>query len=199
MTIEEIRVILKNKTIGIAGAGGLGSNCAISLARSGIGKLIIVDFDDIEFRNIDRQYYYFRQLGKKKVLALKDNLKEISPDVEVIPLAVKIQRHHIVPIFKNCDILIEAFDVPETKEMFIQEATKELPNIPVIAARGIAGWGNNQSLTTYKEGNLYICGDLREDDFRLTPACAPRVALVANMQANLALELLLGIPEIAEE
>ncbi|MCF8294877.1 MAG: sulfur carrier protein ThiS adenylyltransferase ThiF [Bacteroidales bacterium] len=192
MTVEEIRGILKDKTIGIAGAGGLGSNCAISLARSGVGKLILVDFEDIDFRNIDRQYFYVKQLGKKKVLALKEILREISPGTEVIPLAVKIQPHHVPALFKNCDILIEAFDTQESKSMFVQEASKELPHIPLISATGVSGWGQNQQLVTLREGNTYRVGDLNVNADPDMPACAPRVAIVANMQANLALELLLG-------
>lgn len=66
MTFEEIKSKLKNYTVGVAGAGGLGSNCAIALARVGIGKLIIADFDVVNESNLNRQYFFRDQLGEKR-------------------------------------------------------------------------------------------------------------------------------------
>ncbi len=192
MGFEEIRKILATKTVGIAGAGGLGSNCAMALARSGIGKLIIVDFDIINFSNLNRQYYFHNQLGKKKVLALKENVQLVYPNVNVLPLAVRIESHHVTPIFKSCDVIIEAFDLKETKQMFIETAMKELPQIPLVAASGMAGWGDNHSLKSHQFGNLYLCGDLQTEVADNLPPIAPRVGIVAMMQANTVLEILLG-------
>ena len=120
MTFEEIKSILKKYTVGIAGAGGLGSNCAVSLARVGIGKLIISDFDVVSEYNLNRQYFFRDQLGQKKVLALKDNIQRINPEVELIPKDIKLNERNIVEIYKDCDIIVEAFDLAEMKKMLIE-------------------------------------------------------------------------------
>lgn len=193
MDIKEIRNILKNKTVGIAGAGGLGSNCAITLARTGVGRIISVDFDDITFDQIDRQYYFFNQLGKKKVLALKDILREVAPTVSIVPLAVKLQKHHIVPIFKPCDLIIEALDVPETKSMFVQEVRDELPSTPIVASTAISCRQPATHMQIKQSDLLYLCGYFGDESTNEHPPLAPKVAMLANLQADLAINLLLGL------
>ena len=191
MTFDEIRKILKTKTVGIAGAGGLGSNCALALARSGVGTIIIVDFDVIDLSNLNRQYYFHYQLGKKKVLALKENIKLVDPDIKVIPFAIKMEPHHIKEIFKDCDIIVEAFDKADMKEMIIETVAKELSEIPLIVGSGMAGWGNNNLIRTEKLNNLYVCGDQESEVSEDNPPLAPRVGIVSMMQANQVLEILL--------
>ena len=110
MKFEEIKNKLKEKTVGIAGCGGLGSNCAVALARVGVGNLLIVDFDVIEESNLNRQYYFFDQIGKKKSAALKDNIKKINPEANVIAIDKKLDSESILEIFKDCDVIVEAFD-----------------------------------------------------------------------------------------
>lgn len=193
MEIQEIRNILKNKTVGIAGAGGLGSNCAITLARTGVGRIISVDYDDISFEQIDRQYYFFNQLGKKKVLALKDILREVAPTVSIVPLAVRLQRHHIVPIFKPCDVIIEALDLPETKSMFIQEVRQELPSTPIVASTKISCRLPATRMQIQQTDLLYLCGYFGDELADEHPPLAPKVAMLANLQADLAVNLLLGL------
>ena len=192
MKIEEIKNILKKKTVGIAGCGGLGSNCAVALARVGIGKLIIIDFDVVDISNLNRQYYFIEQLGQKKVFALEENLKKISPSVEIIKYDMKLKLVEIIKIFNTCDLIIEAFDLAEMKEMIIEAVLSNMPDKPLIIGNGMAGWGNNDSIKTIElNKNLYVCGDNISEISEELPPLAPRVGIVANMQANLALELLL--------
>ncbi len=192
MKIEDIKNILKKKTVGIAGCGGLGSNCAVALARVGIGKLIIIDFDVVDISNLNRQYYFIEQLGQKKVFALEENLKKISPSVEIIKYDMKLKLVEIIKIFNTCDLIIEAFDLAEMKEMIIEAVLSNMPDKPLIIGNGMAGWGNNDSIKTIElNKNLYVCGDNISGISEELPPLAPRVGIVANMQANLALELLL--------
>lgn len=192
MKIEDIKNILKKKTVGIAGCGGLGSNCAVALARVGIGKLIIIDFDVVDISNLNRQYYFIEQLGQKKVFALEENLKKISPSVEIIKYDMKLKLVEIIKIFNTCDLIIEAFDLAEMKEMIIEAVLSNMPDKPLIIGNGMAGWGNNDSIKTIElNKNLYVCGDNISEISEELPPLAPRVGIVANMQANLALELLL--------
>ncbi|MEZ5196694.1 MAG: sulfur carrier protein ThiS adenylyltransferase ThiF [Bacteroidales bacterium] len=130
MNFKEIKKILRKRTIGIAGAGGLGSNCAVALARVGIGKLIIADFDKITSSNLNRQYYFQEQLGQKKVFALQDTLYYINRMVKVEPHAIKLKSEDIVRIFCNCDVIIEAFDDALTKQMIIETVADHMPDIP---------------------------------------------------------------------
>ena len=189
--IKKIRNKLKNKIVGIAGAGGLGSNCAVSLARAGVGNLIITDFDMIEESNLNRQYYFYNQIGQKKVLALKKNIKEINKKVNVKALDIKLNSTNIIEIFNDCDVVIEAFDKAEMKQMIIETVLDKMPDKPIIVGIGIAGWGNNNLLKTLKTDNLYICGDGTSEVTDKQPPLAPRVGIVANMLANQTLEILL--------
>jgi sulfur carrier protein ThiS adenylyltransferase len=189
---EKIKKKLRNSSVGVAGVGGLGSNAAIALARAGIGQLVIVDFDKVEESNLDRQYYFLDQVGKAKVDALKDNIKRINPDVSVVVLNLKLDKSSMEKPFKDVDVVIEALDNAETKTEFIEEIMLKLPNKPIVAASGVAGYGHCDRITTKRCGNLYLCCDEHapssDDDVLL----APRVALMANWEANLAIEIILG-------
>lgn len=191
MKFSEIKEILSTKTVGIAGCGGLGSNCAVALARVGIGKLVIADFDFIDESNLNRQYYYSDQVGQSKVFTLQDNLYFVNEDVEVKAWEKKLGPEDIVTIFKDCDVIIEAFDLAEMKQMIIETVLEEMPDKPLIVGLGMAGWGDNNSITTMQDGNLYICGDGKTEISEEIPPMAPRVGIVANMQANQAMEILL--------
>ncbi|MBT3756478.1 MAG: sulfur carrier protein ThiS adenylyltransferase ThiF [Candidatus Cloacimonetes bacterium] len=183
---------LQNSIIGIAGAGGLGSNIAVSLTRAGIGKLIISDFDKIEPSNLNRQQFFIDQIGTPKVIALLENLKKISRFTEYQVHEIKLNEENIPIIYKDVDILIEAFDKAEMKKTLIETWFMNYPNKPLIAASGLSGWGKNEILHTRKIDNLYICGDEETNLIEGISPMAPRVGIVANMQANLVLELLLN-------
>ena len=183
--------IWQQACIGIAGAGGLGSNIAFALTRAGIGKLIIADFDVVSPSNLNRQQYFADQIGQPKVAALKANLERISPHTEVHIHELRITPENIPALFGEVDILIEAFDLAEQKAMLLCEWQNLHPLKPYIGASGLAGVGNNESIHTEQFGNIYLIGDAVSE---LKPGISPvsaRVAVVANMQANLCLELLL--------
>jgi sulfur carrier protein ThiS adenylyltransferase len=192
MTFEEIKTKLNNYTVGITGAGGLGSNCAVALARVGIGKLIISDFDVVSESNLNRQYFFRDQLGQKKVSALKENIKRINPEVEIITNDIKLNESNIVEIYKDCDIIVEAFDLAEMKKMLIEACLSKFPEKPLVLGLGMAGWGNSNDIKFRQNENLYICGDEKSEIAVDNPPLAPRVGIVANMQANTVLEILLS-------
>ena len=191
MKFEEIKNKLKSKTVGIAGCGGLGSNCAVALARVGVGNLLIVDFDVIEESNLNRQYYFYDQIGEKKSAALKDNIKKINSEVNVIAIDKKLDSDSILEIFKDCDVIVEAFDKAEMKHMIIETVLEKFPDKPIVSGIGMAGWGDNSSIKSVQHNNLYICGDQKTEASEDNPPLAPRVGIVANMQANIVLEILL--------
>jgi len=194
MRYSEIRAHLSKFRIGIAGAGGLGSNCAVALARSGVGTLVIADYDIVEEANLNRQYYFLDQIGLKKTIALRDNISKINPDVSVIIYQTKIDRSNIIEFFSGCHIIVEAFDRADMKEMLIETVQQNLPGIPIIVGSGMAGWGKTNEITSRKIDNtLYVVGDECSEVSEDLPPIAPRVGIVANMQANIVLELLMNI------
>ena len=195
MTFEEIKSTLKNYTVGIAGVGGLGSNCAVALARVGIGKLVICDFDVVNETNLNRQYFFRDQLGMKKVRALKDNIKRINTEVVIITKDIKLDENNLADIYKNCDVIVEAFDLAGMKKMLIETCLSELPEKPIVLGLGMAGFGKSNSIRFRQSENLYICGDEKSEISENNPPLAPRVGMVANMQANTVLEILLNNKE----
>ena len=191
MTFEEIKKILQHKIVGIAGAGGLGSNCAVALARVGTGTLIIADFDVVSESNLNRQYFFYDQIGKPKADALKENIQRINPSVKVIPHNICLTKENIPALFRDCDVIVEAFDLAGQKEMLIETVLTEFPDKPLVVGLGMAGWGNIDVIHCRKVDNMFICGDEVSEITPDLPPIAPRVGIVANMQANVVLEILL--------
>lgn len=188
----DYKEILQSKTVGIAGAGGLGSNCAIALARVGIGKLIICDFDIVSEGNLNRQYYFIKQIGFPKVMAIRDNINQVNPNVQVEIHHEKLDENLIISIFRDCDIIVEAFDLAEMKKMICETVLSKMPDKFIISGMGLGGWGNNNLIRTHQFDKLFICGDLETEVSEEYPPLAPRVGIVSSMQANLVLELLIN-------
>jgi sulfur carrier protein ThiS adenylyltransferase len=194
MRLSDIENHLKKFRVGIAGAGGLGSNCAAALARTGIGTLVIADFDKVEPSNLSRQYYFINQIGMMKVEALKDNLLRIRPEIKVIIHQVKLDKENIPSLFAGCHVIVEAFDRSDMKEMLIETVQNELPWVPLIVGSGMAGWGKNDILKFRQiDETLYVCGDELSEASDDLPPLAPRVGIVASMQANAVVEILMKI------
>jgi sulfur carrier protein ThiS adenylyltransferase len=192
MKLSEIIDHLSRFSVGIAGAGGLGSNCAVALARCGIGTLIISDFDIVEPSNLNRQYYFNNQVGIFKSLALKETISRINPDITVIAHTTKLDRFNIPLIYQGCDVIVEAFDIDKMKEMLIETVLTKMPGIPIIVGSGVAGWGFNENIKYRKvDDTLYVCGDEKTTVSDDLPPLAPRVSIVASMQANTVIDILI--------
>ncbi|MCX6254853.1 MAG: sulfur carrier protein ThiS adenylyltransferase ThiF [Bacteroidia bacterium] len=192
MRFSEIRTHLGKFRVGIAGAGGLGSNCAVALARSGVGTLVLSDFDVIEELNLGRQYFFTDQVGMIKTVALKENITRINPDVFVIIHQKRLDRTNIPEIFSGCDVIVEAFDRSDMKEMLIETIQLKMPGTPIIVGSGMAGWGKSEFIKCRKiDDTLYVCGDESSEVSDNLPPMAPRVGMVANMQANVVVEILM--------
>jgi len=190
--IQTISSLLSEKTVGIAGAGGLGSNIAIALARSGVKHFVLVDFDYIEQNNLNRQYYFLSQVGQKKVFALKENIHNINPDVNCKIYQDKLVKGSMHKFFTDVDVVVEGLDNAETKTQFIEEILQKLPNVPVVAASGVAGYGHSDRIKTIHSGNLFMVYDEEASSSDNDVLLAPKVCLMANWQANIVLEILLG-------
>lgn len=184
---------VKNAVVGIAGLGGLGSNVAVSLARLGIGKLILVDFDRVEPSNLNRQQYFTRHIGIKKTKALKELIKEINPFVEIETRDIFLDKDNVLDCFKDVEIIVEAFDNPESKATLVNTVlTKDKEKI-IVAASGMAGYFSNNTIKTKRiRDNFYLIGDGASEVVDGCGLMAPRVAIAANHQANTVLRIILG-------
>lgn len=184
--------VLKGATVGIAGAGGLGSNVAVALARSGVGRLIVADFDKVEAHNLNRQQFFVDQIGKPKVVALKENLERINPFLQYEIHEVFLDADNMPSLFGHVDVMVEAFDRVESKLTLVETWAEKFRDTPVVTGSGMGGYGSNNLIVTRRLfENIYVCGD-GKTDVSTHPPIAPRVAIVAAMQANLVLELLLN-------
>ncbi|HVN58612.1 MAG TPA: sulfur carrier protein ThiS adenylyltransferase ThiF [Bacteroidales bacterium] len=192
MRFGEIKKHLSKFTVGIAGAGGLGSNCAAALARSGIGSLVIADFDYVEEANLNRQFYFANQVGMHKTDALKENLLRINPDLRLVMHNIELNRDNIPGLFEGCDVMVEAFDRADFKEFLVETVQIKMPGVPLVVGSGMAGWGNSEIIKARKiDDKLYICGDETTQVSEDNPPMAPRVGIVSNMQANFVIEILM--------
>ncbi len=193
MKIQNIRDHLRKFRVGIAGAGGLGSNCAVALARTGIGTLVIADYDIVEKGNLNRQYYFAQQIGSYKTEALSNNIAMINNEVTVIAHNVILSPENIPEIFEKCDVIVEAFDRKEMKEMLVETVQNKMAGLPLVIGSGLAGWGNCGSILCRKiDETLYVCGDETTEVSVDMPALAPRVGVVANLQADTVLGILMN-------
>lgn len=183
---------IKKSKVAIAGLGGLGSNIAVSLARIGVGNLLLIDFDIVEPSNLNRQSYFISDLGKFKTEALKKHLENINPFINISIKTIKIERENIKDIFDGFEIVCEAFDNAEYKSMLVSALLEDFPEIKIVASSGMAGYeSSNLIKTTHPMKNLYICGDLKNESKPGMGLMAPRVQICAGHQANMVLRLIL--------
>jgi sulfur carrier protein ThiS adenylyltransferase len=184
---------IKKSVVGIAGLGGLGSAIAIALVRVGVGTLILVDFDVVEPSNLNRQQYYFHQIGMSKVEALQENLIKINPHIRIRSSSEKLDRNNVERIFKEAHVVVEAFDRAEEKAMLINVISEKMPNKYIVAASGVAGYGDNNEIKTVRfSSKIFIVGDQRAAAQPGVGLMAPRVGIAAHHQANTVLRILLG-------
>ena len=188
---KELQQAFSSATVAICGLGGLGSNIAIYLARAGIGKLILIDFDRVDITNLHRQQYKASQIGMYKTKALADNLREIAPYIELEIHTEHITEDNAVTLLSDADVICEAFDDAECKAMLTNTVLSELPDKYLVAASGMAGMGVTNSIKTRRiTSRFYLCGDETSEVSDGIGLLAPRVALCAAHQAHTVLRIL---------
>lgn len=183
---------LYNATVAVCGLGGLGSNIAIALTRTGVGKLILIDFDRVDIANLHRQQYNAAQIGEYKTKAIADNLRNINPYVDIEIHTVKITEENAVELLSNADIICEAFDVAESKAVLANTVAEKLPDKYFVGASGMAGCGDANVIRTRKiTEHFYMCGDFVSDITVDKEIIASRVMLCAAHQAHKVVQILL--------
>lgn len=189
---KDIYEKLINSKAAIAGLGGLGSNVAIALARAGLGKLFLVDYDTVDITNLNRQQYFTEDIGRKKTEALSAIIRKINPVIKLETAGTYVTEENALCIFKDYPIVCECFDKAENKAMLINTLLGQSDNITVVSASGMAGYGSSNTITTsHPMERLYLCGDKISGIEQGMGLMAPRVALCAMHQANTVLEIIL--------
>ncbi len=188
---KETQARFSAATVAICGLGGLGSNIAVSLARAGVGKLILLDFDQVDITNLHRQQYKADQIGIPKPKALSANLRELAPYVELETHEVRITPENAPALLQQADIICEAFDNPECKAMLVNTVLEKLPDAYLVAASGMAGFGSPNTIQTRRiTDHFYLCGDGTSDVADGIGLLSARVMLCAAHQALTVLRIL---------
>jgi sulfur carrier protein ThiS adenylyltransferase len=189
----EIREKLRNGRAAIAGLGGLGSNIAVSLARSGVGHLLLVDFDVVDVTNLNRQMYMIPHLGMPKTEALREILAQINPWLDVRTEQVRVTPENVRELFSGWPVVCEAFDRADQKAMLVSSLLAQCPDTIVVSGNGMAGLGDANLIQTRQQmRRLYVCGDGMTEISPGVGLMAPRVAICAGHQANKVLQLITG-------
>ena len=184
-------------TVAICGLGGLGSNIAIALARAGVGKLLLTDFDRVDITNLHRQQYKANQIGRYKADALAENLSEIAPYMEIRTVTEKITEENFKQLLTDADVVCEAFDNAEAKAMLVNGVLEQMPDCFLVSASGMAGMDTPNTIQTRKiTKRFYLCGDAVSDVADTIGLVAPRVMLCAAHQAHTVLRILAGEQEV---
>ena len=181
----------ESATVAICGLGGLGSNIAFALARAGVGKLILIDFDSVDITNLHRQQYKINQIGVRKTDALKENLWEIAPYVTIETHSVRISENNAEALLEKADIICEAFDDADCKAMLVNLVFERMPEKYLVAASGMAGMDSANAIQTRRiSKRFYLCGDGTSDVSEAGSLVASRVMLCAAHQAHTVLRIL---------
>lgn len=190
---EELQKKFSEATVAVCGLGGLGSNVAISLARSGVGKLMLIDFDRVDISNLNRQQYRISQLDMLKTEAMRESLTEIAPYCELELHNTKMKEENCISLLKNADVVCECFDNPESKAMLVNTVAENYPDKYIISASGMSGLHSCNLIRTRRiTKRIYICGDGESDVLIDKTLFAPRVMICAAHQATTALRILAG-------
>jgi sulfur carrier protein ThiS adenylyltransferase len=184
---------LKNATVGIAGLGGLGSNVAVALTRLRVGKLILVDFDQVEESNLNRQNFFADQIGRHKVDATCENLARINPHAQLDGHKVRLTPERIPVIFKGAHVIAECFDRADQKQMIVETVLTKMKDVIIVSVSGLAGYGKSNDIVTRRVSDRHIIiGDLVSGTGPGVPLTAPRVGVAAYHQANAIAEVLIN-------
>lgn len=194
---KELQEKFSKATVAICGLGGLGSNIAVALARAGVGKLLLFDFDRVDVSNLHRQQYKATQVGAYKTEALEENLKEIAPYLLVERHTVKLKEENLESLLYEADIICEAFDVAEQKAMLVNGVLEKFPEKYLVAASGMAGLGSANDIRTRQVmKRFYLCGDEVSDVEGELGLISSRVMLCAAHQAHVVLQILAGVQDV---
>ncbi len=193
---KELQEKISNASVAVCGLGGLGSNISIALARAGVRRLHLIDFDSVDLSNLNRQQYFVRQLGLYKTDAMRESLSDIAPYCEVVCDTVRVTPELIPGLFDGDDVICEAFDRAEAKAMLVSGVLEHYPEKYLVSGSGMAGLDSANKIHTRRvSGRFYLCGDEVSDSGKGLGLVSSRVLVCAAHEANMVLRIITGNTE----
>lgn len=184
-------------SVAIVGCGGVGSNVAAMLLRSGVRRLTLVDFDRVAPDNLNRQLFFAEQIGQLKTEALADTLRRIDAGADLRLVSERVSSANLLDIVEGADVIVEAVDSAETKAVIVEICSRDLPEVPLVTVSGLAGYDSANLIASERlAGNLYVVGDLSSDIRDGLSLLASRVMVAAAHQAHAVVRLLLDCEEV---
>ena len=183
---------LAQAKVGVAGCGGMGSHVATALARTGVGRMVIADFDTVDPTNLFRQCYVPSDVGRRKTEALSESLLRIEPDLDLEVFDGEVTEENACDVFSGCDVVCECFDRPDMKAMLVESLLLGT-GCTVVSCSGMAGFGSSNEIATRKRmRRLYVCGDGVSEASEGPGLTAARVMVCAGHVSNMTVRLILG-------
>ncbi len=191
---EEGQQRLKDATIGVVGAGGLGSPLLIYLAAAGFGRIVLADGDTVELSNLNRQVLHWQEdIGSSKVDSAGGKLRRMNPDVEIVTFAGQVDESNIDELFAGADALMDCLDNFPSRYLLNDYAVKR--RIPFFHA---AVWGLEGRVTTIIPGQTacFRCIYPVAPPPELFPVVGVAPGLVAVIQVTEAIKFFVGIGDL---
>jgi molybdopterin-synthase adenylyltransferase len=182
---------LKNSTVFVAGAGGLGSPVAIYLAVAGIGRIILVDMDVVDPSNLNRQILHWDEnVGQKKVESGGFKLRKINPEIRITALDTRIDEENVYDLTQESDIIVDAMDNYPIRYLLNKAAFRH--NIPFIHA---SVWGLGGQLMTVIPGKTPCLSCLvhEEPPKEVFPVLGATPGVLGTLQVTEVIKLLTGV------
>jgi len=193
--VEGQQKLLEAKVL-LLGAGGLGSPTALYLAAAGVGTLGIVDNDEVDLSNLQRQVIHTTdRIGVPKVDSAEETIAAINPDVEVVKYPVRLDASNIVEIIEGYDVIVDGLDNFPTRYL-LNDASVRL-DIPVVSA-AILGFDGQLSVFKPHDGPCYRCLFPEPPPAELAPSCGANGVLgvlpgtMGLLQATEVVKLVIG-------
>jgi sulfur-carrier protein adenylyltransferase/sulfurtransferase len=196
---QEGQAKLLDAKVLLLGAGGLGAPTALYLAAAGVGKLGIVDDDEVDLSNLQRQVIHTTdRIGTPKVDSAEATIAALNPDVEVVKYPVRLDASNIMRIIDGYDVIVDGVDNFPTRYL-LNDASVRL-GIPVVSA-SILGFDGQLSVFKPHDGPCYRCLYPVPPPAELAPSCGANGVLgvlpgtMGMLQATEVIKLVTGIGE----
>ena len=192
---EEGQKKLKKSHVVVAGVGGLGSPASMLLVAAGIGRLTIIDSDNVELSNLNRQLLHWDEnIGFPKVISAYEKLSRLNPTVTIVPLQVRINRDNVYDLIKGADLVIDAMDNMATR-FLLNEACVKM-DIPFIHGGVFGLMGEVMTIIPHKGPCLKCVFPREAEGPRPFPVFGPAPSLIASLQVMESIKLLAGFGKL---
>jgi sulfur carrier protein ThiS adenylyltransferase len=184
----------------IVGAGGLANIAASYLAGAGVGKLSIIDGDEVELSNLPRQIAFdLDSVENAKVYELANRLREQNDLIEIFSHHQYLDCNNVTRLLSHCQLVLDCTDNPETRQLINRHCVEK--KLPLLSA-SVAGWQGQLMLVdpAQTEFGCYHCmfpvtaKEVQQNSCRTLGVAGPMVGVLASMQASQALRFLIDAP-----